>query len=183
MINKALLGIILFVPFLFYSPGNRLAEVDLNLDKTQSHPVGFTLDSVNSKVDVSIDGAFFTSYRFDGKTPKPVLYPILTKSGKTVTRGFPYETRANERVDHPHHVGYWFNYGDVNGLDFWNNSFAIPASEKDKYGTIFHEKILSMDEGKGELVIQATWKAPAGEALLAETTRFLFKEAGTTPVY
>ena len=42
--------------------------------------------------------------------------------GTLVTRGFPLDPRPGERVDHPHHVGLWFNYGDVNGVDFWNNS-------------------------------------------------------------
>lgn len=37
-----------------------------------------------------------------------------------------------------------------------------------------------MDEGKGELVIQTSWKTPAGDALLEETTRFRFKEEGNT---
>ena len=31
---------------------------------------------------------------------------------------FPLYLRPGERIDHPHHVGLWFNYGDVNGLDF-----------------------------------------------------------------
>ena len=42
-----------------------------------------------------------------------------------VTRGFPLEPRPGERVDHPHHVGLWFNHGDVNGVDFWNNSESL----------------------------------------------------------
>ena len=29
------------------------------------------------------------------------------------------EPKTGERIDHPHHMGHWFNYGDVNGLDFW----------------------------------------------------------------
>ena len=33
-------------------------------------------------------------------------------------------------------TGAWFNYGDVNGLDFWNNSDAIKPEQASKYGTI-----------------------------------------------
>jgi hypothetical protein len=33
-------------------------------------------------------------------------------------------------LDHPHHIGLWFNYENVNGLDFWNNSFAIAPEKK-----------------------------------------------------
>jgi hypothetical protein len=50
------------------------------------------------------------------------LYPLIADGGITVTRGYPLEPRPGERVDHPHHAGLWFNYGEVNGFDFWNNS-------------------------------------------------------------
>ncbi len=142
--------------------------------------IGFSHDTVAKKVSVTVDGRPFTAYVYDEKTPKPILYPILTKSGKTVTRGFPYAPRANERVDHPHHVGLWMNYGDVNGLDFWNNSYAIPATEKHKYGSIFHHEITQMDEATGELAIKAVWRAPNGQDLLKELTKFKFIEEGNT---
>ncbi|KAG1649524.1 hypothetical protein GQR58_028932 [Nymphon striatum] len=104
--------------------------------------VTFTNDTINKKVDVKIDGESFTSYVYDGQTPKPILYPIITKSGKTVTRGFPFAPRPSERVDHPHHVGLWMNYGDVNGLDFWNNSYAIPAEEKHNFSQEGNTRII-----------------------------------------
>lgn len=181
MLRNTFLLCFIAAPFLSAFRSDKIVGSDPFLPEyIQTGKVEFVKDSVNRKIDVTIDGAFFTSYRYDGKTPKPVLYPILTKSGKAVTRGFPYETRANERVDHPHHVGYWFNYGDVNGLDFWNNSYAIPENEKNKYGTIFHEEILAMDEGKGQLTFRATWRDPAGIPLIEETTRFTFAEEGGT---
>ena len=79
------------------------------------------------RVDVTIDGKPFTSYIWPSTLKKPVLYPLRTAKGTLVTRGFPLDPRQGERVDHPHHVGMWLNHGDVNGLDFWNNSDAIPA--------------------------------------------------------
>lgn len=48
---------------------------------------------------------------------------------------------CSEKVDHPHHAGIWFNYGDVNRYDFWNNSDSIPKDKKGGYGTIVHKKI------------------------------------------
>ncbi|TMM58416.1 DUF1080 domain-containing protein [Maribacter algarum] len=142
--------------------------------------VTFTDDTINEKVEVRIDGQHFTSYVYDGETPKPILYPIVTKSGKTVTRGFPFAPRAHERTDHPHHAGLWLNYGDVNGLDFWNNSYAIPEEEKAKYGTIYHQEITGMDEKEGKLTIKATWRSPDDIDLLEETTQFIFSEKGNT---
>jgi len=147
---------------------------------TQSSKVSFVNDGQNKKIDVRINGNLFTSYVYDGQTPKPILYPIRTKSDKIVTRGFPFEQRPNERVDHPHHAGLWFNYGDVNGLDFWNNSYAIPAEEKHKYGTIFHQEILGLNEDEGTLSAKAIWRSPDGVDLLEETTQFVFSEEGNT---
>jgi hypothetical protein len=62
-----------------------------------------------------------------------------------------------ERVDHPHHVGLWFNHGDVNGFDFWNNSYDIPADRQPKMGTIHHRRIVEAKSGddRGLLTVEA----------------------------
>src|SRR6185295_6306919 len=108
---------------------------------------------------------------------KPVLYPLRTAKGTAVTRGFPLDPRPRERVDHPHHVGLWLNHGDVNGLDFWNNSDAIPAEQAPKMGTIYHRKVLSAKSGadKGELTVETAWMTHDDKQLLRETTTFVFR--------
>ncbi len=128
------------------------------------------------RVDVNIDGQLFTAYQYPDDVAKPILYPLLTASGKSLTRGYPIDPRPGERVDHPHHVGHWLNYGNVNGLDFWNNSQAIAAEKKHRYGTIEHQGITAAktEKGKALLTVSAVWKAPAGEMLLDETTQFIF---------
>jgi hypothetical protein len=145
-----------------------------------SAKISFVRNDPDKKVDVTINGDLFTSYIYDGQTPKPILYPIITKSGKTVTRGFPYDPRPNERVDHPHHAGYWLNYGDVNGLDFWNNSYAIAEEEKSKYGSIEPQEISEINESNGSLTVKATWRSHDGLDLLEETAQFKFGEEGNT---
>ena len=138
--------------------------------------VSFTDKSDQRGVDVMMDGKLFTSYIWPEHVMKPVLYPVLTASGTEVTRGFPMKPRPGERVDHPHHVGIWFNYGDVNKLDFWNNSDAIKPQDKGGYGTIHHQSIVKKKGGKGHglLVATATWDAPDGKKLLDETTELHF---------
>src|SRR5690349_18364431 len=93
---------------------------------------GFSIreNSSRKKIEVLYDGSLLTAYCYFDSTEKPVLFPIKTLSGNTITRGFPIAPRAGERTDHPHHVGLWFNYESVNGLDFWNNSSAIPQERK-----------------------------------------------------
>ena len=139
-------------------------------------PVKFVQKENEKKVEVMVGGQFFTAYLYDSKIDKPVLFPIQTASGITVTRGFPLAPRANERTDHPHHIGMWLNYGDVNGLDFWNNSDAIPAVDKPKYGSIRHQKILSVKGGlkKGDLIVTSNWVDISGKILLKESTTFTF---------
>jgi len=149
---------------------------DLAMQKS-ADSVRMVHDEVNLKVDVFFGEDFFTSYRYTDAYYKPVLYPLITTSGKSLTRGFPIDPMPGERVDHPHHVGHWLNYGDVNGLDFWNHSDAIPAEKKAGYGTIFHKSV-SMDEAKAVLSVVAEWKAPDGTVLIEEHTNFTFSEQG-----
>jgi Family of unknown function (DUF6807)/3-keto-disaccharide hydrolase len=132
------------------------------------------------RVDVTFDGKPFTSYIYPDTLKKPVLYPLRTSTGTLVTRGYPLESRAGERVDHPHHVGLWFNHGDVNGLDFWNNSDAIPAAQAPKMGTIRHKKVIEAKSGAdhGDLVVEMEWQQPDGTPLLREQTRFVFRGTG-----
>jgi hypothetical protein len=136
--------------------------------------ITFKQDSSNKKVDVFVDGKFFTAFIYPDSMEKQSLYPILSASGKTITRGYPMNPRPFERIDHPHHVGLWFNFGDVNGLDFWNNSFAIPAADKHKYGTIKFKKIIELNERKGMLVVESEWVDVQGKVLLNEKTSYIF---------
>jgi hypothetical protein len=143
---------------------------------------GFSLTDNPSKkkVEVLYGGKLLTAYCYFDSTEKPVLFPLKTLSGITVTRGYPIVPRAGERTDHPHHVGLWFNYESVNGLDFWNNSFAIPAERKNLYGSIRHQKVISSkaDKDKAELVTLSNWVDNTGRVLLEETTRFVFSKQG-----
>lgn len=134
------------------------------------------------KAEVRIDGALFTAYIYPSSIAKPVLFPLQTASGKQLTRGFPLDPKPGERVDHPHHVGHWLNYGDVNGLDFWNNSEAIPEEKRGGYGTIYHGEIIEISDGDDEAILSVTakWNTPAATTLLNEATTFVFGVTGDT---
>jgi hypothetical protein len=133
-------------------------------------------DEANRRVDITIDGQPFTSYIWPTSLKKPVLYPLITDEGITVTRGFPLNLQPGERVDHPHHAGMWFNYGNVNGFDFWNNSDAIKPDNRSKMGTVVLKKIVSTQSGanRGELVVESTWVTGDNKELLKDTTRYVF---------
>jgi hypothetical protein len=138
--------------------------------------VKVTPNEAARRVDVTIDGKPFTALVWPASLMKPVLYPLITDEGVTVTRGYPLAPRPDERVDHPHHAGMWFNYGNANGFDFWNNSDAIKPEEKHKYGTIRFEKIVSSKGGAdmGELVVDSIWQTGEGKDILRERTKYVF---------
>lgn len=141
---------------------------------SKKEKVEFKNDEAGKKVEVFVGGKLFTAYIYPDNMEKQSLYPILTTSGKFITRGYPLNPRPFERTDHPHHVGLWFNFGSVNGLDFWNNSFAIKPEDKPKYGTIKFRKIVRENPKKGELVTNADWVDIKNNVLLNEETTFIF---------
>jgi hypothetical protein len=122
-------------------------------------------------VTVTADGKPFTSFIYPDSLEKPVLYPIYAPDGQLVTRGFPLKPRSGEPVDHPHHFGLWFDYENVNGLDFWNNSHAIPADKKGQYGWIRTD---SVGADGPDLHYTAHWTDQQKKPLLLERTTFHF---------
>ncbi|HTR41354.1 MAG TPA: PmoA family protein [Pseudomonadales bacterium] len=135
-------------------------------------------NEASNRVDVFVDGQPFTSYIWPDTLKKPVLFPLRTAEGTVITRGWPMEPRPGERTDHPHHVGFWFNYENVNGVDFWNDSTALPAAQQAKMGRIEHRRIVKTSNGAdGELEVEADWIMPDQKPILNEDTTFIFRTA------
>jgi hypothetical protein len=131
-------------------------------------PVQVVPDETAHRVNVTVGGQPFTAYRFEAELKKPVLYPLRSAGGKVVTRGAPIEPQPGEPTDHPHHVGSWLTYGNVNGVDIWN-----------KKGAIRHQRVVRAEGGteQGVLDAEAEWLGPDGKAMLLESTRFIFRGA------
>jgi hypothetical protein len=151
---------------------------------TSTHGVQVIENESQRRVDITIDGMPFTSYIWPPSLKKPVLYPLIADQQVTVTRGYPLDPRPYERVDHPHHAGLWFNYGNVNGFDFWNNSEGIKPEDRSKMGSILHTGIISTSSGAdhGELVVESVWVTGEDKKILAETTRYVFLRHGNTRI-
>ena len=154
----------------------------LFLTCTHAQKVQFKQVDKDKKVEVFVDNKFFTAFIYPDNMEKQSLNPIISSSGKIITRGYPLQPRPFERTDHPHHVGMWFNFGDVNGLDFWNNSFAIAAAEKPKYGKIAFDKIVSLNSKLGKLIVSANWIDINKNVLLNEQTSYVFSGKGNTRI-
>jgi hypothetical protein len=144
-----------------------------------AEPVRVTKDAKAKKIDVFVGKQLFTSFLYPDSLEKPVLYPLRAANGTVVTRSFPLAPRPGDPTDHPHHIGAWFNFENVNGLDFWNNSYAIPKEKKANYGWIKTDRIVSTSSGStGTLTYHANWTNQQNEVLLQETTRFEFSGTG-----
>lgn len=129
------------------------------------------------QIEVWMSGSLFTIYQQPNEIKKPILYPVLTPSGTAVTRGYPIDPKPGERADHPHHIGVWLNHGDVNNLDFWNNSARVKPERKDRYGSIIHTGVEKMESGEqGSLQVSMNWIGPDSTILLKESTHFQFRE-------
>ena len=132
-----------------------------------------------ARIDVYIGSSLFTRFIYPDSLEKPVLFPIYDAGQVPVTRGFPKDPRPGEPTDHPHHLGLWFTYENVNGLDFWNNSYAIPVEKKPLYGWIKTDRILNISDGKvGMLSYHANWVNQQKDILLEESTRYEFSGNG-----
>jgi hypothetical protein len=149
----------------------------------KSEPVKLIDLKKDHRVDIVIGGKPFTSFLYPDSLEKPVLYPIRTADGTVVTRGFPLDPKPGDPTDHPHHIGLWFNFENLNGLDFWNNSYAIPKEKKSAYGWIRTDRVLETKSGTtGVLAYHANWTNQQKEVLLEENTRFEFSGTGNQRV-
>jgi hypothetical protein len=144
--------------------------------------VDLVISEADKKVDVTVDGKLFTSFCWPENVYKPILYPVLTSAGTEITRGFPLRPRAGEQNDHIHQIGIWFNYGNVNGFDFWGNGYR--GIKEPKGGEIRHLRIEDLNGGYGEgsLVSFEEWLDPKGKELLSEKTEYHFIANGTTRI-
>jgi hypothetical protein len=128
------------------------------------------------KIDIRFGDQLFTTFHYSSELEKPVLWPVISANGHELTRGYPLTPKVGERVDHPHHLGVWLNYGDVNGLDFWNNSKAIAPEKAPNYGVIRHEEIIKTERSdqSASITESANWNDHSGHTLLKEMTQLDF---------
>jgi Methane oxygenase PmoA len=179
-IKQMKLAVITFVLITLLFP----YSVDAKFKKERGVSIKIAKNEGDKKVEILVEGKLFTAFCWPDNVMKPILYPVMSSQGTEVTRGYPMNPRVDERVDHPHHVGIWFNYGDVNGYDFWNNSPAISSDKSNGFGTIKHIRINKIKEGSGKAMLSSTesWIDPSGKELLSEETEYHFIAFGTTRI-
>jgi len=130
-------------------------------------------------VAVTIDGKPFTILKYGAPIGHPYLHPLLTASGKAVTRGFPDDPQEGELTTLPHQIGVWTGHEKVNDIDFWETHPTYKRNRK--LGRVVFKDVTRMSPSKdqGELAFVADWVDPDGKAVITETERVLFYSTGT----
>lgn len=162
------------------SVDDKIFVADLDAAKASSTAgKGFVVNEnpAEKKIEILYNNKLITAYIYPDSVMKPVLYPVKTASGITVTREYPLAIKAGERADHPHHVGMFLTHQSVNGLDFWNMSTNIKPENRHRYGKILHARTVVAQalNDQAWLTIQASWRSNAGEPQLEELTTFRFR--------
>lgn len=156
------------------------ADAQGSAEKEATQPmIEITHDQAARQVDVTVDGQPFTSYCYWGRLFKPVIYPMRAADNRIYSRGFPVTMVPGERVDHPHHLAHWFNYGDVNGIDYWGTSDSVDL-DSGRFGRIVHRSVdaVSGGEGTGLLEVSMDWQTLEGKKQLSEHDKIYFRAEG-----
>jgi Methane oxygenase PmoA len=124
-------------------------------------------------ISIAINGQPFSDFYIGEKYPKPFLAPLRTANGIIVTRRYPMQNVPGESRDHPHHRGLWIGYGNVNGVNFWENELNIPNTDPEtpkQQGKIVLQKLGGIAAGQKSGNIAATfeWRTPDRAVLLEE---------------
>lgn len=156
------------------------SKKDESAKNNDQQNITFSENSNNKIVEVFANGKPFTTFRWTDDICKPLLYPVFAATGTEITRGFPLQPKSGERADHPHQIGMWLTYGNVNGSDFWGNGSKGLNTFNSNGGKIKHvnNEIKNDNAGEGILVSAESWIDSAGVETLNENTEYHFTATG-----
>jgi hypothetical protein len=133
-----------------------------------------TVTVEKERIVVAIDGKPFTALHTARDARKLYLHPVLTATGRRVTRAFPMEKVAGESTDHAHQRGVWIGAERLSGVDFWENE---PSYDRPNGGVVVLKDVVDVRSGTdaGGFTIHADWVAPGDQPWIAETRTMTFR--------
>lgn len=118
---------------------------------TYSFAADVSAEQVGKRIDITIDGRFFTSYYFQENEKYPFFFPVNAPfSGSSVT--------SMRNGEYPHHSSLFFGCDLVNGGNYWQEGL-----ERGRIVSIGARIV----ENNGERVViedECIWKRPDAEA-------------------
>jgi len=115
---------------------------------------------VGNRIDVTIDGKFFTSYHFPENEKYPFFFPVNAPvSGGSVT--------SMRNGEYPHHSSLFFGCDLVNGGNYWQEGL--------KRGRIISVGARIVESGGDKVVIEdeCIWKRPDADAPVKDKRKII----------
>ncbi|MCX6302637.1 MAG: PmoA family protein [Bacteroidia bacterium] len=122
---------------------------------------------VGSKINVTIDGKFFTSYIFSEDEKYPFFYPVNGPvSGGSVT--------SMRNAVYPHHTSLFFGCDQVNGGNYWQEGLDR--------GRIISVNAQILKQGGDSVVItdECIWSRPGALSPVKDTREFIITAPSAT---
>ncbi len=126
----------------------------------QASAAKLTAEKTGSKINVSIDGKFFTSYIFSEDEKYPFFYPV----NGPVTGG---SVTSMRNAVYPHHTSLFFGCDMVNGGNYWQEGI--------ERGRIISVNARIEKEGGDTVVItdECIWSRPGALSPVKDTRRYI----------
>lgn len=125
------------------------------------HATKFSAVKVGSKISISLDGKYFTSYIFSADEKYPFFYPVNGPlSGGSVT--------SMRNGEYPHHSSLFFGCDQVNGGNYWQEGL--------ERGRIISVNAEILKEGGDSAVItdECIWSRPGAVSPVRDTRKYIF---------
>lgn len=119
-----------------------------------------TAEKVGSKINVSINDKFFTSYIFSGDEKYPFFYPVNGPvSGGSVT--------SMRNAVYPHHTSLFFGCDMVNGGNYWQEGL--------QRGKIISVNAEILKQGGDTVIIadECIWSRPGAISPIKDSRRYI----------
>ena len=130
------------------------------------------------RIDVQVNGKPFTRLYFGKDVGKPYLHPLMTASGKAVTRGFPVEPLPGDATDRPHLRGIIIGVEQLKGpsgvQDFWENDPDPYYAPRHKGRIVVQEANGTDGADHGTLSVLTHWLNAEGDLWIIERRTITF---------
>ena len=143
-----------------------VAVAGLCLSVAATHAQTLKAVKTGSRIDVTVDGAFFTSYRFSAEEKYPFFFPVNGPSGASVT--------SMRNGEYPHHSSLFFGCDRVNDGNYWQEGL--------ERGQIVSRGAVLETVSDQEVVISDScdWKRPEAEQPFRDSRRIVIRAPSKT---
>ena len=131
------------------------------------HAAKLNAVKVGSKINVTVDGKFFTSYIFSSDEKYPFFYPVNGPlSGGSVT--------SMRNGEYPHHSSLFFGCDQVNGGNYWQEGL--------ERGRIISVNAEIFKEGGDTVIIsdECIWSRPGALSPIKDTRKIIITSPSAT---